>query len=42
MNLYTNKNVKKMNRTYNKMLKKSLFSKNILSVKKTKTSLLEI
>ncbi|MCE6114928.1 YihY/virulence factor BrkB family protein [Mycoplasmopsis agalactiae] len=42
MNLYTNKNVKKMNRTYNRMLKKSLFSKNILSVKKTKTSLLEI
>ncbi|UUM25576.1 YihY/virulence factor BrkB family protein [Mycoplasmopsis agalactiae] len=42
MNLYTNKNVKKMNRTYNKMLKKSLFSKNILSVKKSKTSLLEI
>ncbi|CAL58742.1 Ribonuclease BN-like family protein [Mycoplasmopsis agalactiae] len=42
MNLYTNKNVKKMNRTYNRMLKKSLFSKNILSVKKSKTSLLEI
>ncbi|EIN14871.1 Hypothetical protein, predicted transmembrane protein [Mycoplasmopsis agalactiae 14628] len=42
MNLYTNKNVKKMNRAYNRMLKKSLFSKNILSVQKSKTSLLEI
>lgn len=42
MKLYTNKNVKKMNRVYNRSLKRSLFSKNILTVKKAKRSLLEI
>lgn len=42
MNLYINKNVKKMNRIYNRMLKKLLFSKNILFVKKIKILFLEI
>ncbi|WP_029513289.1 YihY/virulence factor BrkB family protein [Mycoplasmopsis primatum] len=40
-NLYTNKNVKAMNRKYNKELKNSCFNKNIISINYRKKSFIE-